>query len=81
MTGARARYLAEIGIPVWRLRTPAPMPEASTDGIVAGSCGGTDGSTDSDMEETEELIIANYCRSNVARRGERKPAANACAEL
>ena len=34
MTAARARYLAEIGIPVWRLRTAAPVPEASPGGSV-----------------------------------------------
>ena len=34
MTAARARYLAEIGIPVWRLRTAPPVPEASPGGSV-----------------------------------------------
>ena len=34
MTAPRARYLAEIGIPVWRLRTATRMPEVSPDGIV-----------------------------------------------
>ena len=28
MTAARERYLAEMGIPVWRLRAPAAVPEA-----------------------------------------------------
>jgi uracil-DNA glycosylase len=28
VTAARDRYLAEIGIPVWRLRAPAAMPES-----------------------------------------------------
>ena len=29
MTAARERYLAEMGIPVWRLRAPAAVPEVS----------------------------------------------------
>jgi DNA polymerase len=39
MTAVRARYLAEIGIPVWKLRTAAAAPAAATrGGIVEAPC-------------------------------------------